>query len=85
VRVDSGVEAGTKVGIHYDPMLAKLVVWGADRPEAIARLAGALAEYRIEGIRTTLPFHREVVAHPVFRSGRYDTGFVDANWEAARR
>jgi acetyl-CoA carboxylase biotin carboxylase subunit len=83
VRVDSGVEAGTQIGVHYDPMLAKLVVWGIDRDEALARLRGAVAEFRIEGIQTTLDFHRAVVEHPVFRGGRYDTGFVDDHWPPA--
>ncbi|MFQ5416544.1 MAG: acetyl/propionyl/methylcrotonyl-CoA carboxylase subunit alpha [Myxococcota bacterium] len=80
VRVDSGVQSGSTVSVHYDPMLAKLVVWGGDRTEAIARLERALAEFRIDGIRTTLPFHRAVARHPAFRAGHYDTGFVDAHW-----
>jgi len=79
VRVDSGVEAGSRVSVHYDPMIAKLVVWGAERPEAIARLERALAEFSVGGIRTSLPFHRRVVRHPVFREGRYDTSFIDSH------
>ena len=77
VRVDAGVEAGDVVTTHYDPLLAKLVVWGNDRPEAIARLRAALDEFALEGVRSTLPFHRRVVRHPVFLAGRYDTGFIE--------
>ena len=80
IRVDSGVEVGSVVSVHYDPMVAKLVVWGADRTEAIARLESALAEFHIEGIRSTIPFHRAVARHPVFRAGRYDATFVDEHW-----
>ncbi len=76
VRVDSGVEAGNQVTIHYDPMLAKLVVWGRDRSEAVARLARAVNEFDVEGIHTSLAFHRQLVQHPVFLQGRYDTGFI---------
>jgi acetyl-CoA carboxylase biotin carboxylase subunit len=77
VRLDAGVEAGDAVTVHYDPLLAKLVAWGRDRPEAIARLRGALDEFALEGVKSTLPFHRRVVRDPVFREGRYDTGFVE--------
>jgi acetyl/propionyl-CoA carboxylase alpha subunit len=77
VRVDAGVEAGDEVTIHYDALLAKLSVWGTDRAEAIARLRAALDEFALEGVRSTLPFHRRVVRHPVFLEGRYDTGFVE--------
>jgi acetyl-CoA carboxylase biotin carboxylase subunit len=77
VRVDSGVQAGDTVTPHYDAMLAKLVVWGATRPEAIARLDRALAEFSVGGIKTSIPFHRRVLRHPDFIDGRYDTGFVD--------
>jgi acetyl-CoA carboxylase biotin carboxylase subunit len=77
VRVDAGVEAGDEVTIHYDALLAKLAVWGRDRAEAIARLRAALDEFALEGVKSTLPFHRRVVRHPVFQDGRYDTGFVE--------
>jgi acetyl/propionyl-CoA carboxylase alpha subunit len=85
VRVDAGVEAGDDVTIHYDPLLAKLVAWGRDRTEAIARLRAALDEFVLEGVRSTLPFHRRVVRHPVFLDGRYDTGFIEAHLGAAPR
>jgi len=76
VRVDSGVYAGWDVPVHYDPMIAKLVVWGRDREECRKRSDRALREYRITGIRTPIGFYREVLASAEFRSGVYDTGFL---------
>ena len=76
VRVDSGVYEGAEVPIYYDPMVAKLIVWGADRPDAIRRLARALREYRIRGIRTTLAFFRALLEDEDFLSGDYNTGFL---------
>ena len=77
MRLDAGVEAGDEVSTHYDPLLAKLSAWGRDRPEAIARLRAALDEFALEGVKSTLSFHRRVVRHPVFLAGRYDTSFID--------
>ncbi len=77
VRVDSGVSAGAEVSIHYDPMLAKLIVWAADRELALQRLERALAEMRIEGIRTTIPLYRALLADPDFRAGNLDIGMLD--------
>jgi acetyl-CoA carboxylase biotin carboxylase subunit len=77
VRLDAGVEAGDEVTTWYDPLLAKLSAWGRDRPEAIARLRAALDEFELEGVKSTLGFHRKVVRHPVFLDGAYDTGFID--------
>jgi len=77
IRIDSGVYQGARVTVFYDPMVAKLVVWGRDRPEAIERLRRALQEFVVKGIKTSIPFHRRVVEHPVFLEGRYDTGFID--------
>jgi acetyl-CoA/propionyl-CoA carboxylase biotin carboxyl carrier protein len=62
VRVDSGVRAGSVVSPTYDPMVAKLIVWDADREQATARMLRALAEYEIEGLKTLLPFHRALLA-----------------------
>ncbi len=76
IRVDSGVQAGDVVTPHYDAMLAKLVAWGRDRAEARARLDGALSEFAVAGIRTSIPFHRRILRHPAFVAGAYDTGFV---------
>lgn len=77
VRVDSGVYQGATVTVHYDPMVAKLVCWGATRDEAIERTRRALSEFVIQGIKTSIVFHQKVMQHPVFRAGRYDTGFID--------
>jgi hypothetical protein len=76
IRVDSGVQAGDVVTPHYDAMLAKLVAWGHDRAEALARLDGALSEFAVAGIQTSIPFHRRILRHPAFAAGVYDTGFV---------
>lgn len=76
VRVDSGVYAGYDVPIHYDPMVAKLVVWGADRDEAISRTIRALREYRVRGIRTSIPFFNQLLGDPDFALGTYSTGFL---------
>jgi acetyl-CoA carboxylase biotin carboxylase subunit len=77
IRSDSGVYEGWTVPLEYDPLLAKLVVWGNDRAEAVARLRRALSEYEVLGIKTTIPFFRRVVDHPDFVAGRIDTGFID--------
>ena len=76
VRIDSGVTRLSEVSIHYDPMIAKLSVWGRTRSEAIDRLRRALDEYEVSGITTTLSFFREVIRDEEFISGRLDTGFI---------
>jgi len=76
VRIDAGVEQGTKVTVYYDPLIAKLIASGIDREEAIARLDQALAEFEIQGIATSIPFHRKALHHPDFVSGCYTTDFV---------
>ncbi|MBS1941795.1 MAG: biotin carboxylase, partial [Bacteroidetes bacterium] len=75
-RVDDGFEEGMAIPIHYDPMIAKLIVHGATREEAIARMERAIDDYAITGVETTLPFCRFVMGHQAFRSGNYDTLFV---------
>jgi len=85
LRVDSGVEEGTKVTVHYDPLIAKLIAWGSDREEAIARLDGALAEFDIQGIKTSISFHREALRQPEFVSGCYTTDFVETMMKARKR
>ncbi len=77
VRVDSGSYPGWRVPLEYDPLLAKLIVRGETRPNAIARLARALSEYEVGGIKTNIPFFQSVVSHPDFVAGQLDTGFVD--------
>lgn len=76
VRVDDGFEEGMKIPIYYDPMIAKLVVHGANRGEAIERMLRAIEEYRITGVATTLSFCTFVLKHEAFRSGNFDTHFV---------
>ena len=77
VRVDSGIEAGSEVGSWYDPMLAKLIAWGPDRPTAILRLQQALAGTAVLGVRTNLEFLGALLADPDVRAGRLDTELVD--------
>jgi acetyl-CoA carboxylase biotin carboxylase subunit len=77
VREDSGVYEGATVSRFYDTLLAKLIVWGADRPAAIARMERALGEYKVAGVRTTIPVLERVLAHPDFRAGRLSTAFLD--------
>src|ERR1043166_4519140 len=76
VRIDSGVRRLSEVSIHYDPMIAKLAVWGRTRAEAIDRLRRALDEYEVGGITTSLPFFREIVRDQDFIAARLDTGFI---------
>jgi len=77
VRVDSGLSAGTDVGSAYDPMLAKVVAWGADRAAALAGLDRALASYDLLGVGTNVTFLRALLAHPDVVAGRLDTGLVE--------
>jgi acetyl-CoA carboxylase biotin carboxylase subunit len=77
VRVESGIYAGFEVSLFYDPLLAKLVVWGESRAEAILRMRRALEEYRIGGIHTTIPFHQQVMDSTRFQGGQFDTSFVN--------
>ncbi|HLM55324.1 MAG TPA: acetyl-CoA carboxylase biotin carboxylase subunit [Pyrinomonadaceae bacterium] len=76
VRDDGGVYAGSEVSIYYDPMISKLATWGRTRLEAIERMRRALAEYEVGGIKTTIPFFREVMTDEEFVAGRLDTGFI---------
>jgi acetyl-CoA carboxylase biotin carboxylase subunit len=77
IRIDSGVYEGWDVPIHYDPLIAKLIAHGSDRPQAIARMRRALAEYRIEGIKTTVGFFGELLGDPQFLAGELSTGFIE--------
>jgi 3-methylcrotonyl-CoA carboxylase alpha subunit len=76
VRVDSGLTTGDEVTVHYDPMIAKLIVNGPDRPAAIARLQEALDSYAVLGLTTNLPLLRALVAHPAYAAGDTHTGFL---------
>jgi acetyl-CoA carboxylase biotin carboxylase subunit len=84
VRVDAGVDEGGEVPIHYDPLMAKLIVWGRDREAAVRRMSAALAEFGVGGVRTTIPFHRAVMRHPDFLAGRLSTGFVERAFAGGR-
>ncbi len=81
VRVDSGVENGSEISIHFDPMLAKLVVYGKNRNEAINRMKRALNNYRVKGVKTSIPFELAVMDSPEFVSGNYNTGFIDNDFD----
>ena len=84
VRDDGGVYDGSEVSIYYDPMISKLAVHGRDRGEAIDRMRRALMEYEVGGIKTTLPFFREIMEDEVFISGNLDTGFI-ANFNERKK
>jgi acetyl-CoA carboxylase biotin carboxylase subunit len=77
IRRDSGVEAGFEVPIFYDSMVSKLVAWGEDRTQAIARLRRALSEYEVRGIKTTIPFFQWVLATDEFAAARFHTTYLD--------
>jgi acetyl-CoA carboxylase biotin carboxylase subunit len=87
IRDDSGVAVNSDVSIHYDPLISKLAAWGRTRGQSIDRLRRALEEYQVAGIKTTLPFFREIVRDAEFQSGNLDTGFIsrfNERQEAAR-
>jgi 3-methylcrotonyl-CoA carboxylase alpha subunit len=76
IRVDTGVREGDAITPWYDPMIAKLIVWGADRDTAARRMSAALASYQIAGVTTNLGLLRAIVRHNAFLSGDVDTGFI---------
>ncbi|MFQ6038111.1 MAG: acetyl-CoA carboxylase biotin carboxylase subunit [Candidatus Aminicenantales bacterium] len=76
VRDDSGIYEGCEVPMEYDPLLSKLVTWGQTREEAIGRMMRALAEYQIQGIKTTVPFFQRILRHPAFVAGKTTTHFI---------
>jgi len=76
IRVDSAMEAGAAILPAYDSLIAKLVVWGRDREEAIARARRALTEFEVAGVPTTIPFHRAVLDHQIFQAGEATTAFL---------
>jgi acetyl-CoA carboxylase biotin carboxylase subunit len=77
IRLDSHVYQGYTVPPFYDSLLAKLIVWGRTRDEALARARWALDQFVVEGVKTTLPFHRRVLEHPLFAAGTVSTHFID--------
>lgn len=79
VRIDTGVREGDRITHYYDPMIAKVVVRGKDRNDAISTMLSTLCAMNIEGVETNLAFLRSALAHEAFRSGRVRTSFVDAH------
>jgi acetyl-CoA carboxylase biotin carboxylase subunit len=79
IRHDCGIYSGWEVPIHYDPILAKLIVWAEDREAACRRMLAALDDYVLLGISTPIPFLKDVIRHPVFREGKATTGFIKAH------
>jgi acetyl-CoA carboxylase biotin carboxylase subunit len=77
VRIDSTIYVSYTIPPFYDSLIAKLIVWGSDRPHALARAKRSLEEFVIEGIKTTIPFHLKVLEDKRFKSGNFDTGFLD--------
>ena len=82
VRLDTGVVTGDAISVYYDPMIAKLISWGMDRPEAARRLQGALAQTEVLGVKTNLEFLAQLVKHPAFLAGDTDTGFINKHRDA---
>ena len=79
VRIDTGVREGDAISRFYDPMIAKLIVWGEDRPSALRRLESALDDYRVVGVATNVAFLQRVVANEAFAGARLDTGLIDSH------
>jgi propionyl-CoA carboxylase alpha chain len=80
VRVDTGVQEGGEIPMHYDSMICKLIVHGADRADAIAKMTAALNQFVIRGISSNIGFQSALMAHPDFQSGAFNTGFIAANY-----
>jgi acetyl-CoA carboxylase biotin carboxylase subunit len=85
VRVDLGIYEGYMVPIFYDPIIAKVIVWGRSRQEAILRMGRALEELVIKGIKTTIPFHRWLVNNQRFIQGDFDTHFLEEEYFQRKR
>jgi 3-methylcrotonyl-CoA carboxylase alpha subunit len=79
VRIDSGVRAGDVISPFYDPMIAKLIVWGRDREEALAQMATALTHYQVVGLTTNIAFLKRLVESPSFAGADLDTGLIERN------
>jgi acetyl-CoA carboxylase biotin carboxylase subunit len=81
VRLDTHVVSGYRVPPHYDSLLAKLLVYQPTRAAALACMRRALAEFQIDGVKTTIPLHREIFNHSAFIEGQVDTTFIERNWQ----
>uniref|UniRef100_A0A7S2UG53 Uncharacterized protein n=1 Tax=Attheya septentrionalis TaxID=420275 RepID=A0A7S2UG53_9STRA len=85
VRVDTGIKTGDEIGVHYDPMISKLIVYGSDRDDAIQKLVTSLKQYQIAGVPTNIPFLVKCAQHPAFQTaGDINTGFLDDHAEDVR-
>lgn len=84
VRLDSGVETGSEVTIHFDPIIAKLITYGKDRTEAISAMLRALKDFKIIGIKTGIPFLIQVLQEPKFIEGTYDTAFLENEFDFSK-
>ncbi len=83
VRVDSGVEENSEISVYYDPMIAKLIVHASDRERGLDRMARALREFLVLGVRTSIPLHQWLIAHPDVRAGEVDTGWLEREFSAS--
>ena len=81
IRVDDSMEEGKQIPIYYDPMISKLIVWAPTRAEAIEKMIGAIDDYQINGVETTLSFCRYAINHEAFRTGEFDTHFVNKHFD----
>ncbi len=81
VRIDSGVYAGAEISVYYDPLIAKLITYGKDRDQAIARMRRALTEYLITGVTTNISFHLKLLEHPEYIKGKLSTHFIEQYYE----
>ena len=77
LRLDSGVAEGQEITTYYDPLLAKLIAWGPDRETSLRRMELALSHFPVLGLITNVPFLREIIRHPHFQNGQYDTNFLE--------
>ncbi len=82
MRLDSALYDGMDIPLYYDSLLSKLICWGEDRAESMARLRRALDEYTIAGVRTTIPFARWLLDQPRFAAGDFSTDFIAETWDA---
>merc|ERR1712096_261777 len=81
VRIETGVRQSDQVSVHYDPMIAKLVVWGPDRLSALMKLRSCLSEYNISGLSTNVNFLMDLASHPEFVAGNVDTEFIPRHYD----
>ena len=80
VRIETGVRPGDEVSVHYDPMIAKLVVWGPDRQSALLKLHAELARFNIDGLANNVNFLMDLASHPEFEKGNVDTDFITRHY-----